>query len=269
MRALLGVAIVVAVLAHGAALEAQPACGPAESLADAEQLYACGTRALTDERYAEAEAYLARSLERQASVRTAFNLAIALRNLGRARRALTLLRDLEAGRYGEVPAARRDSLARQIETNLASLATVVVSLPAGVASARVELDGVESQELAGADEARFVVEPGEHAILASAAGACMERAGLSVSRGEARSVRLVAMPCPSEEPAPTGATAATTAGADRGSDDGLALGLGIGIAVAVVAGAIVLGVVLGSGTDAPSCTGDRPCIETLVAPLRF
>ncbi len=39
-----------------------------------------------------------------------------------------------------------------------------------------------------------------------------------------------------------------------------------------ILGAMVLGVVLGSGTDQPSCTGGRPCIETLVATeplLRF
>jgi len=257
--------VTLSVLTLAGPVHAQLRCGPAESMLEASQLYECGTRAITEERYAEAEAYLSRSLEREASVRTAFNLAIALRNQGRARRALTLLRELEQGRYGEVPAERRDSLARQIETNLASLATVVVTLPAGVATARVELDGVESQELAGAGEARFVVEPGDHAIFASTQGSCMERSLFSVSRGQTRAIRLVSTACASELPVASASAEATPV--DGGSDDGIVIGVGIGIGVAIVAGAIVLGVVLGSGTDPAMCTGGRPCIETLVEPL--
>jgi hypothetical protein len=96
---------------------------------------------------------------------------------------------------------------------------------------------------------------------------------LSVSRGDRREVVLRVTPCaPVGEGVPP--TASRAAGeADRGGgDDAVLLGVGIGIGVAVVAGAIALGIVLGSGTDAPSCTGGRACIETLVATeplLRF
>jgi hypothetical protein len=239
-------------------------CGPPEAMDDAAQLYECGTRALTAEDHAQAERYLACSLEREASVRTAFNLAIALRNLGQARRALSLLQDLERGRYGEVPSERRESLARQIETNLASLATVVVALPPELASARVELDGVEHQDLRdGSREARFFVEPGEHAVLASADGVCMERQVLSVSRGQTRMVALVARACPETAPPAADPRAPSGERDASGSDDGVWIGLGVGLGAAVVAGVIVLGVVLGSGANPPTCEGGV-CIETLL-----
>lgn len=268
-RVITGFALFLSLLAASSAA-AQPRCQAAEAMHDATALYECGTEAIRERRYAEAEAYLQRSLEREASVRTAFNLAIALRNLGRARRALGLLRDLDAGRFGEVPDERRESLARQIETSLDSLATVVVVLPAGLARASIEVDAVERREVTDAEEAHFVVEPGEHAILASAEGACLERAVVSVSRGQRTTVQLASTPCPSRE-SPSGpldvAPDARVPSAPSPSDDSVLIGVVIGVCVAIAAGGIALGVVLGSGVDAPTCTGGAPCIATLVEPL--
>jgi hypothetical protein len=248
-------------------------------MTDARALYECGTRAITAEDHASAERYLAASLAIEPSVRTAFNLAIALRNVGQGRRALVLLREIEAGRYGEVPADRRESLARQIETNLASLATIVVALPAGAAPATVEIDGVEAQRIEADDaEARFVVEPGTHAVLATGEDACFARATLSVSRGDTQRVVVATQPCPtiSRSPEPVAGTIVPDRGepARGGSDDAVWIGVGTGAAVLVVAGAVVLGVVLGSGTEPPRCAGGV-CIETLLdthatqAELRF
>lgn len=228
----------------------------------------CGEELARRGDYEAAVAPMMRCLELAPRMSTAFNLAIVLRNAGQARRALSLLREIEAGRYGEVPAARREALAAQTEATLASLATIVVTMPAATGAGVVEIDGLEAETLEVGASVTFHVDPGEHAITARG-DVCADRAVVSVSRGARREVALALGPC----------SGAASAEAVRPSpdmaapgDDGVLIGVAVGVGIALVAGAIVLGVVLGSGTDQPSCTGGRPCIETLVATeplLRF
>lgn len=233
----------------------------------------CGEELARRGDYEAAVEPMTRCFELAPRMSLAFNLAIVLRNAGQARRALALLDELARGAYGEVPEARREALAAQREATLASVATLVVSLPAPGASAEISVDGIETHAV-GATEtsATFHVDPGEHAITAQGE-VCAAREVLSVSRGDRREVVLRVTPCaPVGEDVPLAASRAAGETDRGGGDDAVLLGVGIGIGVAVVAGAVALGIVLGSGTDAPSCTGGRACIETLVATeplLRF
>lgn len=232
----------------------------------------CGEELARRGDYEAAVAPMTHCFELAPRMSTAFNLAIVLRNAGQARRALALLDEIAEGRYGEVPPARREALAAQREATLASVATIDVSLSDTSASAEVSVDGLESHGVGPtAVTATFHVDPGEHAITASGA-ACAEREVLSVSRGDRREVVLSVRPCGESGASDTARASSTSGPSDGSSDDGPLIGVAIGVGVAVVVGAIVLGVVLGSGTDQPSCTGGRPCIETLVATeplLRF
>ncbi|MBN8612951.1 MAG: hypothetical protein J0L92_20335 [Deltaproteobacteria bacterium] len=229
----------------------------------------CGEELARRGDYEAAVEPMTRCFDRAPRMATAFNLAIVLRNAGQARRALALLDRIESGELGAVPASRRAALASQREATLASLATIVITLPGATAASEIDVDGIETQAPSADGTATFHVDPGEHAITVGG-DVCASREVISVSRGDRREVTLESTPCSSAIATPMGEPGARAV--DGGGDDGVLIGVGIGVGVAIVVGAIVLGVVLGSGTDRPDCTGGRACIETLVSTeplLRF
>ena len=215
----------------------------------------CGTELARNGEYEAAVAPMTRCLELQPTMATAFNLAIVLRNAGQARRALGLLDELARGTYGEMPESRREALAAQRATTLASLATVVVTLPPMEGDGgEISMDGLDTRPTMASATVTFHVDPGEHVIVLTCAGYEPWRYVLSVSRGERLEVRAR----PNSSPV-------------GNENDELLIGLAIGGGVALVAGAIILGVILSSGSEQPQCR-DRACIETLVASeplLRF
>lgn len=216
----------------------------------------CGTELARTGQYEAAVAPMTRCLSLQPTMARAFNLAIVLRNAGQARRALGLLDQIERGTYGELPESRREALVAQRATTLASVATVVVTLPPMEDQGEISMDGLDTRPAMAGATVTFYVDPGEHVIvLTYGSGYEPWRNVLSVSRGEHLDVRAQpnASPVHSDD------------------DEGWLIGLGIGGGLALVAGAIILGVVLSSGPEQPTCR-DRVCIETLVVSeplLRF
>lgn len=260
------VVVLVLVCASMLAASIVPCSSRAQSIAPPPD---CGEELARRGDYEAAVEPMTRCFDRAPRMATAFNLAIVLRNAGQARRALALLDRIEAGELGAVPRSRRAALASQREATLASLATIVVTLPGATAASEIDVDGIETQAPSADGTATFHVDPGEHAITVGG-DVCASREVISVSRGDRREITLTIVAC---SVVPEATRLAAPSGAPQGGgDDGVFIGLAVGVGVAIVAGAIVLGVVLGSGVDEPSCAGDRLCIQTLVSTeplLRF
>jgi hypothetical protein len=129
---------------------------------------------------------------------TFMNLAIALRRTGETPRALELLRDLLAGRHGELDPERRADVEAQIELAVGELATLRVRVR-GPERARVEVDGEEVGESTGRTPFDIPIAAGDHLVRIAADGWSARRERVTVTSGEVRDLTLVLSQAPNLE----------------------------------------------------------------------
>jgi hypothetical protein len=153
--------VVVAVLA-ARGVAAQPRTdGPAAD--DAKQLFEQGKAAMRGGRFAEASDRFQRSLERSPNPSAAFNLAVALRGMGRPKEAHELLVRLASGGFGKLPDDRLrevKALTQDVGRDVATLRIVVTGAP----SVDVRVDG---ERVGKAEQGRALtvrVNPGDRVV---------------------------------------------------------------------------------------------------------
>ena len=158
-----------------------------QKLNSAKQQFDKGMASLNDGRFSAAVEYFERSLALAPRASTAFNLAVALRGKGDAVGAVKRLKQLLAGRYGEVSAEQRErveSLLKKANREVASIALRV----RGPKNTTVRLDGVV---LPAKRVQRLRVNPGVHRLTASAPDHGAPDRAVRLRPGERRSVVLV------------------------------------------------------------------------------
>lgn len=227
-------------------LLAAAAPSSAQDPMNARALFTAGVEALQADEPERARAHFEESLRLHAHPATAFNLAVALHELGRLRDAEQYLGALRAGRYGELD-EEASTAARALLTEVRSgLATLDVQVRGVVDEAQV--DGEERGRVT-ADGAPLLIEtdPGEHELRAvSEAGSSPPRT-VRVEPGGGASVVLEIEAIPLPEAAPELPLAEPETDAAPGDDTVLHVILAVVIGALVVGGAVTAGVLLSQG----------------------
>lgn len=192
-------------------------------------------QAVVEGRLAEAERSFARALAISPNPARAFNLAVVQQNQGKFASAYTLLRDLEAERYGPLPTDRIALVVQRLADLSERVATIELALQ-DEASARVWLDGRPSGRLTQELPLRMYTDPGPHTLQAVAEDGRERSFSLSVEEGSQRRIDLT-FPDPE---------------ADSGANTALPIILSIAGAVAV---ATTVGIVVAVNA------GDEPLAE--------
>jgi hypothetical protein len=134
---------------------------------DARTLFDRGKQAMNAGRFAEARDLFQRSVNLVPKPSAAFNLAVALRGMGRPKESAEVFGQLLAGKYGALPADRRaeiESLAREVEADIATL-----QLSArGADRIDVRVDGLRVASLTPNQPLRIRVNPGERVVTLTA-----------------------------------------------------------------------------------------------------
>jgi hypothetical protein len=118
-------------------------------------------------RFSDAEQLFRRSVNLVPKASAAFNLAVALRGMGRPKEAHDTLTDLLSGKYGELPGDMRhavEDLAREAARDVASLSVTLRGAP----NAELRVDGVKVGTLDEAKPLSVPVNPGERVVTLSA-----------------------------------------------------------------------------------------------------
>jgi hypothetical protein len=220
----------------------------------ARRAYVEGTRAVDEERWADAVAAFREAYSHGQNPAALFNVGVALRALGRyveAREAFTSLLG-DHGSIGDDLAARARTMLQEAD---ARIATLVVEGPVGC---ELVLDGRETGTTA--DAAREIaVDAGEHHLRASCEGLEEFVWSREVEAGERVSVVIVAAEA---RPAPDD-TAMTAAPADvsaHGPGAAPWVVLAIGAAVAV-AGGVLFGVAIADTSTVENVPVGTPFAE--------
>ncbi|MEM9188647.1 MAG: hypothetical protein AAGF12_05700 [Myxococcota bacterium] len=160
-----------------------------EPSAQAEALFEEGTAALQEGRFAEAVERYTASLDLLPQLATAFNLAVALRGVGRTRAAVELFDELLDERYGAFDDAWRATAEELRRETVREIARLSITLE-GAEAAQLRIDGVPAGELrAGAPLLRRV-DAGTHVLAALASGRATEDVSVRVERGGEATVEL-------------------------------------------------------------------------------
>lgn len=133
----------------------------------ARKAYEDGTRALSTGRFADAIRHFERCLEAAERPPCAFNLAVAHRGTGdfiSARRVLTQLVD---GRWGSLPAKRRDQARSLLQETEAQISTMRLMIVGDAETVTVRIDGEQSYVGDASSAIEFEGNPGLHTLLVS------------------------------------------------------------------------------------------------------
>jgi hypothetical protein len=134
---------------------------------EARTLFDRGKESMGAGRFAEASDLFQRSLLLVPKPSAAFNLAVALRGMGRPKESAEVFGHLLAGKYGKLPAERRaeiQSLVREVE---ADVSTLEISA-GGASSIDVRVDGLKVATITTRKSVRIRVNPGERVVTLSA-----------------------------------------------------------------------------------------------------
>jgi hypothetical protein len=134
---------------------------------EARTLFDRGKESMSAGRFAEASDLFQRSLLLVPKPSAAFNLAVALRGMGRPKESAEVFGQLLAGKYGTLPAERRaeiQSLVREVE---ADVSTLEISA-GGASSIDVRVDGLKVATITTRKSVRIRVNPGERVVTLSA-----------------------------------------------------------------------------------------------------
>ena len=198
---------------------------------------------------------LRRSYELRPSAVVAFNLAMALTELGRLVEATEHLRRII--RDEEAPEAVREAASSRLERLLPRIGRLVVTLEGPRAGARVQVSGAELPEvLIGV---AHPVDPSEHIVVALRGSETVARESVTVAEGATREVTLRLPPLPAVREAPRPERSAVdeallreTPEAPAGEEVDLGLVALFGtLGAAVLAGAIVAIVVAATHRPEP------------------
>ncbi|AKF03759.1 tetratricopeptide repeat protein [Sandaracinus amylolyticus] len=137
------------------------------TIARARELFELGHGAMDQGRFELAIEHLSASLAIAARPATAFDLAIALRGAGHPTHAVEILDGLLAGSYGALRSAQRDEVVRLRAATAADVAHVRIRVaPQGEIELRI--DGLRVDDIAPGAWIERALDPGRHAITASA-----------------------------------------------------------------------------------------------------
>ncbi len=146
------------------ALAAEPSAQDRET---AKALFDQGKTEMSVGRFAEAREHLQKSLDLVARPSVAFNLAVALRGMGRPKESAQLLRRMLAGSFGALPADRRAEVVQLEHEVRRDIARVVISA-SGAPSIEVRIDGVLVATLTSSHPNALETNPGERVVTLSA-----------------------------------------------------------------------------------------------------
>ncbi len=192
------VSLSLAALVPGRAFAQNPAAQrldepTASDEARAQELFLEG-RALFDEgRSAEALQRFAASLERFPTQAAAFNAALAATAAGEPLSAIGYLRRLTAGELGELSTERREQVEAARAEAEAQVASVTLD-PREPDAVAVRIDGRERGVARGEAPLSVRVNPGTHALEATALGYVPFRRDLVLGPGDGREVALTLRP---------------------------------------------------------------------------
>ena len=159
------------------------AAGDAKRERDARVLFERAVKSLREGQFAEARDLLNQSLVLEERPATAFNLGVAYRGTGESMRAIDVLRDLVAERYGKLEPAQRhevSALIRAIETEVAN---VEISAQ-GADKIQIRIDGRHVGDLASGESRTFRADGGERLVSASATDHITVEKRLRLPRGK-------------------------------------------------------------------------------------
>jgi hypothetical protein len=139
----------------------------AEDRETARALFEQGKSEMSVGRFAEAREHLQKSLSLVARPSVAFNLAVALRGMGRPKESAQLLRRMLAGDFGVLPPDRRAEVVQLEQEVRRDIARVVVSA-SGAPSIEVRIDGVLVTTLTSSHPSAIETNPGERVVTLSA-----------------------------------------------------------------------------------------------------
>jgi hypothetical protein len=156
--------------------------------ADAQQLFERGKEAMSVGRFAEARDWFQRSLDLSPKASAAFNLAVALRGMGKPKEADDVLQELLAGKYGALPDDRRRQVEQLAGEARRDVATLVVEAR-GAPAIEVRVDGARIAEIAGGASLSVRVNPGERTLTLAAKGRDTLERTVVVAPGKSLRVR--------------------------------------------------------------------------------
>lgn len=247
-------ALCTALVSLALALPSGSAAQEAHAEDGARALFERGVEELAQGRDDEAIASFRASLSLHPVPATAFNLAIALSDAGRAAEAVEVLRALLAGEHGEVEPERLDQVRAQLTATRGELAMLTVRV-SGAASAQLLVDGVE-QPLDASGVAHVVRAPGEVLLTARREDGARAEQRVTLSAAEDREVALV-LERPSITIAAPPIEPAVADPAPQGTplEQEPALWIGVGVGALAIAAATVIAVVFGTQSQ-----GDQPLL---------
>ena len=144
------------------------AAGDAKRERDARVLFERAVKSLREGQYAEARDLLNQSLVLEERPATAFNLGVAYRGTGESLRAIDVLRELVAERYGKLEAAQRREVTALIHAIEREVANVEIA-GSGADKIQIRIDGRHVGDLIHGESRTFRADGGEKLISASAA----------------------------------------------------------------------------------------------------
>jgi hypothetical protein len=150
-----------------AALPVRAAEPHAQDRETARALFEQGKSEMAVGRFAEAREHLQKSLDLVARPSVAFNLAVALRGMGRPKESALLLRRMLAGDFGALPADRQAEVLQLEQEVRRDIARVVISA-SGAPSIQVRIDGVLVATLTSGQPRSLETNPGERVVTLSA-----------------------------------------------------------------------------------------------------
>jgi hypothetical protein len=164
-----------------------------DPVARARELFVEGTRAMDQGRFELAIEHLEASLEAAARPATAFDLAIAHRGAGHPTQAVTILQALLAGNYGALHDAQRTDAEALRTAAAADVASVRVRVVDGE-DIELRIDGLRVDDVAPGAWIERSLDPGRHAITATASARVGAERVVLLERGTSAEVDLALAP---------------------------------------------------------------------------
>ena len=155
----------------------------------AEAQFREATIALEEGRFAEAVEGFSTSLDLFPQLSTAFNLAVALRGVGRTRAAVELFDELLGGRYGEFDDEWLAAAQRLRSEAAAEISQLRITIR-GADSAELRINGVTAGRLRLGEPTLRQVDAGTHVLAGLAPGRTTQDIAVTVERGREERVEL-------------------------------------------------------------------------------
>ena len=177
--------LVALTLATAPALAADPSVQDRET---ARELFEQGKTEMSVGRFAEAREHLQKSLDLVARPSVAFNLAVALRGMGRPKESAQLLAGMLRGDFGALAPDKRAEVTQLEREVRREIARVVIAV-SGPPQVEVRIDGVLVARLASGQPHALETNPGQRVITLSAKNHDAIERTLVLAAGKSQSLR--------------------------------------------------------------------------------